>query len=227
LRRSDTLTINLVFGPRALPGRCSILSREDGLSHRRAAHLEGATHPPADHVRHWLGQTLLPAAALDPSGRAGPAERQPCRTAGARFAGARFTAARARDHARPRAWSAAVEQTGNMGTFRGKPRRNARACVPQYLRSAICATQFKALCHLSTPLRRSTIERFSRARGSSLIFDHSPRRCSPSLPPRPTGRASRSPPLRSDGRARSAGSPEIIATAYENGYPTALLVALP
>src|SRR5262245_26903137 len=36
-------------------------------------------------LRHWLGQTLLPAAELDSSGRASPAERQPCRTAGARF----------------------------------------------------------------------------------------------------------------------------------------------
>src|SRR5262249_37183862 len=30
-------------------------------------------------------------------------------------------------------------QIGNMGTFRGKPRRNGRACGLQYLRSAICA----------------------------------------------------------------------------------------
>jgi hypothetical protein len=28
-----------------------------------------------------------------------------------------------------------------MGTFRGKPRRNGRACGRQYLRSAICATR--------------------------------------------------------------------------------------
>jgi hypothetical protein len=28
---------------------------------------------------------------------------------------------------------------GNMGTFRGKPRRNGRACGRQYLHSAICA----------------------------------------------------------------------------------------
>jgi hypothetical protein len=27
---------------------------------------------------------------------------------------------------------------GNTGTFRGKPRRNARACGRQYLRSATC-----------------------------------------------------------------------------------------
>src|SRR5215467_1288764 len=31
------------------------------------------------------GRTLLPAAVLDPSGQASPAEGQPCRTAGARF----------------------------------------------------------------------------------------------------------------------------------------------
>jgi len=30
-----------------------------------------------------------------------------------------------------------------MGTFRGKPRRNGRACGRQYLRSAICATRSK------------------------------------------------------------------------------------
>jgi len=32
----------------------------------------------------------------------------------------------------------------NMGTFRGKPRRNGRACGRQYLWSAICATRSKA-----------------------------------------------------------------------------------
>jgi hypothetical protein len=32
---------------------------------------------------------------------------------------------------------------GNTGTFRGKPRRNGRACGRQYLRSAICATRSK------------------------------------------------------------------------------------
>src|SRR5262245_45861453 len=36
-------------------------------------------------LRPWLWRTLLPAAVLDPSGQASPAERQPCRTAGARF----------------------------------------------------------------------------------------------------------------------------------------------
>src|SRR5215475_6066655 len=40
-------------------------------------------------LRPWLWRTLLPAAVLDPSGRANPAERQPCRTAGARFTAAR------------------------------------------------------------------------------------------------------------------------------------------
>jgi hypothetical protein len=40
-------------------------------------------------LRPWSGRTLLPAAVLDPSGQASPAERQPCRTAGARFTAAR------------------------------------------------------------------------------------------------------------------------------------------
>src|SRR6266540_5858485 len=40
-------------------------------------------------LRPWLWRTLLPAAVLDPSGQASPAERQPCRTAGARFTAAR------------------------------------------------------------------------------------------------------------------------------------------
>src|SRR5262245_41233742 len=40
-------------------------------------------------LRPWLWRTLLPAAVLDPSGQASPAERQPCRTAGARFMAAR------------------------------------------------------------------------------------------------------------------------------------------
>src|SRR6266545_2797197 len=35
-------------------------------------------------LRPWLWRTLLPAAVLDPSGQASPAERQPCRTAGDR-----------------------------------------------------------------------------------------------------------------------------------------------
>src|SRR5215471_19080896 len=30
-------------------------------------------------LRPWLGRTLLPAAVLDPSGQASPAEQQPCR----------------------------------------------------------------------------------------------------------------------------------------------------
>jgi hypothetical protein len=89
-------------------------------------------------LRPWLGRTLLPAAVLDPSGQASPAEGQPCRTAVARF-----TAARARGRARRRASSAAGAQIGNTGTFPGKPRRNGRACGRQYLRSAICATRSK------------------------------------------------------------------------------------
>src|SRR5262249_20079901 len=63
-------------------------------------------------LRPWLWRTLRPAAALGPSGQASPAERQPCRTAGARF-----TAARALGRGRRRAWSAAGEQTGKHGRF--------------------------------------------------------------------------------------------------------------
>src|SRR5215510_3786827 len=85
-------------------------------------------------LRPWLGRTLLPAAVLDPSGQASPAERQPCRTAGARF-----TAARVLGRGRRRAWSVAGEQTGNTATTLAKRRRNGRACGPQCLRSAICA----------------------------------------------------------------------------------------
>jgi hypothetical protein len=40
-------------------------------------------------LRPWLWRTLLPAAVLDPSGQASPAEGQPCRTAGASFMVAR------------------------------------------------------------------------------------------------------------------------------------------
>src|SRR6266545_3641268 len=89
-------------------------------------------------LRPWLGRTLLPAAVLDPSGQASPAERQPCRTAGARF-----TAARVLGRGRRRAWSAAGGQIGNTGTFRGKPRRNGRACGRQYLRSGTWAPRSK------------------------------------------------------------------------------------
>jgi hypothetical protein len=85
-------------------------------------------------LRPWLWRTLLPAAGLDPSGQASPAERQPCRTAGARF-----TAARVLGRGRRRAWSVAGEQTGNTATTRAKRRRNGRACGPQCLLSAICA----------------------------------------------------------------------------------------
>jgi hypothetical protein len=48
---------------------------------------------PIERVRARLEaliwRTLLPPAVLDPSGQASPAERQPCRTAGARFTAAR------------------------------------------------------------------------------------------------------------------------------------------
>src|SRR5215467_13712299 len=85
-------------------------------------------------LRPWLGQTLLHAALLDPSGQASPAERQPCRTAGARF-----TAARVLGRGRRRAWSVAGEQTGNTAITLAKRRRNGRACGRQHLHSAICA----------------------------------------------------------------------------------------
>src|SRR5262245_47575556 len=74
-------------------------------------------------LRPWLGRTLLPAAVLDPSGQASPAEQQPCRTGAASF-----MVARARGRARRRGVSAAGGQLGNTGTYRGKPRRNGRAC---------------------------------------------------------------------------------------------------
>ena len=89
-------------------------------------------------LRPSLWRTLRPAAVLDPSGQASPAEGQPCRTAAARF-----TAARARDRARRRASSAAGAQIGNTGTFPGKPRGNGRACGRHYLRCAICAAPSK------------------------------------------------------------------------------------
>ena len=62
-------------------------------------------------LRPWLGRTPPPAAVLDPSGQASPAERQPCRTAGARF-----TVARARGRRHQRAWSGAEKQTGSTDT---------------------------------------------------------------------------------------------------------------
>src|SRR4029453_18712588 len=84
-------------------------------------------------LRPWLGRTLLPAAVLDPSGQASPAERQPCR-----MAGAGFTAARVLGRGRRRAWTVAGEQTGSTATILAKRRRNGRACGRQYLRSGIC-----------------------------------------------------------------------------------------
>jgi hypothetical protein len=47
----------------------------------------------------------------------------------------------------PEVFDFLLKQAGKLETralFRGKPRRNGRACGRQYLRSAICATQSKA-----------------------------------------------------------------------------------
>src|ERR671934_1319865 len=68
---------------------------------------------------------------------------KPCRGAAmpnghARFMWQEYGAAHAGG---PRA--AAGGQIGNTGTFRGKPKRNGRACGRQYLRSAICVTRSK------------------------------------------------------------------------------------
>jgi hypothetical protein len=64
---------------------------------------------------------LSPAAGLDASGRG-----KPCQAPAIPNGGAKFTAARVqgRERRRPR--------PGNMGAFRGKPRRNGRACARQY-----------------------------------------------------------------------------------------------
>src|SRR6266511_1577687 len=88
--------------------------------------------------KRYSRQTPLRDAAPALNGRASPAEGQPCRTAGARF-----TAARVLGRGRRRAWSAAGGQIGNTGTFRGKPRRNGRACGRQYLRSGTWAPRSK------------------------------------------------------------------------------------
>jgi hypothetical protein len=45
--------------------------------------------PPTTRTLHDFVLPAGPAAVLDPSGQASPAERQPCRTAGARFTAAR------------------------------------------------------------------------------------------------------------------------------------------
>ena len=46
-------------------------------------------------LRPWLGRTLLPAAVLDPSEQASPAEGQPCRMGGVSFTAARVLGASA------------------------------------------------------------------------------------------------------------------------------------
>jgi integrase len=79
-----------------------------------------------------LRRMRLPAAVLDPSGQASPAEGQPCR-----MGAASFMVARARGRARR-------GQIGNTATTLAKPRPNSRACGRQYLRSAIWATRYKA-----------------------------------------------------------------------------------
>src|SRR6266404_72572 len=89
--------------------------------------------------KRYSRQTPLRDVARALNGRASLARVRPCRTGAARF-----MVGRARGRARWRAQSAAGGQIGNTGTFRGKPRRNGRACGRQYLRSAICATRSKA-----------------------------------------------------------------------------------
>jgi hypothetical protein len=111
-------------------------------------------------LRPWLWRTLLPAAVLDPSGQASPAEQQPCRTAGARF-----TAARVLGRARRRAWNVAGEQTGNTATTLAKRRRNVRACGPQYLRSAICACWVIRLGRVAHAATRGSVQAMARLPG--------------------------------------------------------------
>src|SRR5262249_25843793 len=59
----------------------SALATAGGWSKMRDELLAGEREP--------IERVLLPAAVLDPSGQASPAERQPCRTAGASFTAAR------------------------------------------------------------------------------------------------------------------------------------------
>src|SRR5205823_4284480 len=75
-------------------------------------------------------QTPLRDVAPALNGRANLAGARPCRTGAASF-----MVARAR--------GAAGGQIGNTGTFRGKPRRNDRACGRQYLQFAICTARSK------------------------------------------------------------------------------------
>ena len=91
--------------------------------------------------KRYSRQTPLRDVAPALNGPASLAKVRPCRTGAASF-----MEARARGRARRRASSAAGGQIGNTGTFRGKPRRNGRACARHYLRSAICATRSKGPC---------------------------------------------------------------------------------
>ena len=80
-------------------------------------------------------RTPLPAVGLDASGRASPAERQPCRTVGAKFTAAKVPGPRT-----PEGLERSRRANWKHGRFRGKPTRNDHACGRQYLRSAIRAS---------------------------------------------------------------------------------------
>src|SRR5262245_8588732 len=116
--------------------------------------------------KRYSRQTPLRDVAPALNGRASLAGVRPCRTGAASF-----MVARARGRARRRA---AGEQIGNTGTFRGKPRRNGRACGRQYLRSAICATRSRA-----SAVPRSDTDHT----GPSLSPASMPMTRSPGLPP--------------------------------------------
>src|SRR5262249_26358524 len=111
-------------------------------------------------LRPWLWRTLLPAAGLDPSGQASPAERQPCRTAGARF-----TAAIVLGRGRRGGYSGASEQGGSTATTHPKPRRERHALRGQSLRAAM----LRCVGHCRKPEGTYIVE-FRIANGEALAI---------------------------------------------------------
>src|SRR5262245_43062405 len=94
---------------------------------------------PIDRVRARL-EALLKANAAPRCGARSKRTGKPCQ-------GAAMPNGRCKLHGGkstgPRTPEGLERQIGNTDTFRGKPRRNDRACGRQCLRSAICATRSK------------------------------------------------------------------------------------
>src|SRR5215472_8000860 len=97
---------------------------------------------PIDRVRARL-EALLKANAAPRCGARSKRTGKPCRGAAMPNGRCKFHGGKSTGPRTPEGLERSSGQIGNTGTFRGKPRRNGRACGRQYLCSAICATRSK------------------------------------------------------------------------------------